>query len=433
MKKFAFCLAVTLTIAAAAGAQSAVVLTLDSCHKQAIRMNPAGLQAELYPEIHRIQKEALHTRQLPQMNFNGQASWQSDVTELPIRLPGLDIPEIAHDQYKIWAEVSQLVWDGGSINRQMVNDRIDMLIHINAVEVENYRLLENVNQIYFSILSLRENEKLLRAAMDELYARLKNVRAGIENGTMLPSNAAVLDAEITGIEQMLTETGYNQTMALYRLEELCGLENVRYAELEMPYYEELPAPDTGGRPEYESFLLEKRRLSGIQELNRLSRRPWISAYSSIGYGRPGLNMLSNDFEPYALLGARLSWNIHDWGKMKKQEEILVLQEQIVDTRLETYERNQRIALQTLRQEVSKIEHLIAADHRIISLRKQTAAAASARLDQGIITSSEYLTDYNALLRAELNLSLNRIRLEQAKLNYISTSGLLNNLTKTTEK
>ncbi|HOI87917.1 MAG TPA: TolC family protein, partial [Lentimicrobium sp.] len=384
-------------------------------------------------EIHRIQKEALHTRQLPQMNFNGQASWQSDVTELPIRLPGLDIPEIAHDQYKIWAEVSQLVWDGGSINRQMVNDRIDMLIHINAVEVENYRLLENVNQIYFSILSLRENEKLLRAAMDELYARLKNVRAGIENGTMLPSNAAVLDAEITGIEQMLTETGYNQTMALYRLEELCGLENVRYAELEMPYYEELPAPDTGGRPEYESFLLEKRRLSGIQELNRLSRRPWISAYSSIGYGRPGLNMLSNDFEPYALLGARLSWNIHDWGKMKKQEEILVLQEQIVDTRLETYERNQRIALQTLRQEVSKIEHLIAADHRIISLRKQTAAAASARLDQGIITSSEYLTDYNALLRAELNLSLNRIRLEQVKLNYISTSGLLNNLTKTTEK
>ncbi len=433
MKKFAFCLAVTLTIAAAAGAQSAVVLTLDSCHKQAIRMNPAGLQAELYPEIHRIQKEALHTRQLPQMNFNGQASWQSDVTELPIRLPGLDIPEIAHDQYKIWAEVSQLVWDGGSINRQMVNDRIDMLIHINAVEVENYRLLENVNQIYFSILSLRENEKLLRAAMDELYARLKNVRAGIENGTMLPSNAAVLDAEITGIEQMLTETGYNQTMALYRLEELCGLENVRYAELEMPHYEELPAPDTGGRPEYESFLLEKRRLSGIQELNRLSRRPWISAYSSIGYGRPGLNMLSNDFEPYALLGARLSWNIHDWGKMKKQEEILVLQEQIVDTRLETYERNQRIALQTLRQEVSKIEHLIAADHRIISLRKQTAAAASARLDQGIITSSEYLTDYNALLRAELNLSLNRIRLEQVKLNYISTSGLLNNLTKTTEK
>lgn len=433
MKKHAFCLAVTLSIAAAAAAQTAAVLTLDSCHKQAIRMNPAGRQAELYPEMHRIQKEVLHTRKLPQMNFNAQASWQSDVTELPIRLPGLDIPEIARDQYKLWAEVNQLVWDGGNINRQIVNDRIDMLININAAEVENYRLLESVNQIYFSILSLRENEKLLRAAMDELYARLQNVRAGIENGTMLPSNAAILDAEITGIEQMLTENGYNRAVALYRLEELCGIENIRNFELEMPHYEELPAPDTRGRPEFESFLLQKQRLSGVQVLNTLSRRPWISAYSSIGYGRPGLNMLSNDFEPYALLGARLSWNIHDWGKMKKQEEILVLKEQIIDTQLETYERNQRIALQTLRQDISKIENLIAADHRIISLRKQTAAAAAARLDQGIITSSEYLTDYNALLRAELNLSLNRIRLGQAKLNYISTSGLLNNFTKTIEK
>jgi outer membrane protein TolC len=85
---------------------------------------------------------------------------------------------------------------------------------------------------------------------------------------------------------------------------------------------------------------------------------------------------------------------------------------------------QRIALNSLKQEILRIENLIAADHRIVELRKKVAMTAAARLDQGIITSSEYLIEQNALTKAELNLELHKIQLQQSRLNYISTMGYL---------
>ena len=37
--------------------------------------------------------------------------------------------------------------------------------------------------------------------------------------------------------------------------------------------------------------------------------PRIGAFVQGGYGRPGLNMLEDSFEPYYVAGVRLSWNL----------------------------------------------------------------------------------------------------------------------------
>jgi len=135
-------------------------------------------------------------------------------------------------------------------------------------------------------------------------------------------------------------------------------------------------------------------------------------------------MLSNDFESYAMLGARFSWKLWDWNQHRNDQSVLSVQQQIIDTRKEAFEMTQRIALNSLKQEILRIENLIAADHRIVELRKKVAMTAAARLDQGIITSSEYLIEQNALTKAELNLELHKIQLQQSRLNYISTMGYL---------
>ncbi|HCT70250.1 MAG TPA: hypothetical protein DF409_03535, partial [Bacteroidales bacterium] len=75
---------------------------------------------------------------------------------------------------------------------------------------------------------------------------------------------------------------------------------------------------------------------------------------------------------------------------RNDQSVLSVQQQIIDTRKEAFEMTQRIALNSLKQEILRIENLIAADHRIVELRKKVAMTAAARLDQGIITSSEYL-------------------------------------------
>ncbi len=407
-------------------AQERPVLTLDSCHSMAVEHNPLTKQRNLYEEAFRLQSKSIGSNYLPQTTLYALASWQSEVTGFPVSLPGIEIPAVSNDNYKIYLDVNQLIWDGGSVRRQKELEASSMQIDLAGVDAENYRLKESINQLYFSILQFQANEKLLILAMDELYTRLAVLRAGISNGTILPSNADVLDAEIAVIGHALTDLRYNKSAGLYKLGELTGLNTGPETRLILPEYENLPLSltDTKARPEYRIFGMQQEKISRQISLTGIRVMPRLSAFTTLGYGRPGLNMLSNDFESYAMLGARFSWKLWDWNQHRNDQSVLSVQQQIIDTRKEAFEMTQRIALNSLKQEILRIENLIAADHRIVELRKKVAMTAAARLDQGIITSSEYLIEQNALTKAELNLELHKIQLQQSRLNYISTMGYL---------
>lgn len=405
-------------------AQPPMHLTLDSCQKLALSNQAVSRQTELYRQMHGLQVESMNNQHLPRLSMNGQASWQSEVTELPIHLPNLDIPTMDKDSYKINVEVNQLIWDGGAIKRQKEVEAVMLLLNLGAVEVEQQNLRSGVNQAYFNILLANETEKLLKIAMEEIGARLARVRAGIENGAVLPANGAVLDAELIKTEQSLAELVHNRAAAIYQLGELTGLDLGPDLILTEPVCNDLPVINTRLRPEYKLFNLQQQQLSAKQKMSKPDLMPKFSAFGLGGYGKPGLNMLSSEFNTYAMVGARFTWNLWDWNQHKKQRDILGLQSQVIETQKETYEQNLRILLSNIKQDVLRLETLIAADHRIVSLRKSVAESSAAQLDQGLITSSEYLTEQNAHTQAQLNLQLHRIQLQLACVNYLTTMGFI---------
>ena len=105
--------------------------------------------------------------------------------------------------------------------------------------------------------------------------------------------------------------------------------------------------------------------------------------------------------------------------------MLDIQKQITDTQQQNWELNQNVMLNTARQEVLKIENQLAADFRIVALRQSVAKATASQLDSGVITASEYLTEQNALTKAQLNLGIHKIMLQRARLNYLRVMGLTN--------
>lgn len=50
---------------------------------------------------------------LPQFALSAKASYQSDVTEIPVKLPGVDLKGLPKDQYQVMLELQQKIWDGG--------------------------------------------------------------------------------------------------------------------------------------------------------------------------------------------------------------------------------------------------------------------------------------------------------------------------------
>jgi len=152
--------------------------------------------------------------------------------------------------------------------------------------------------------------------------------------------------------------------------------------------------------------------------------PRLSAFGQAGYGRPGYDMLKNKFDDFYTIGARLSWNFWDWNQTKKEKEILTLQSSIITTQKETFDKHIRIDLENKVSGIRKAEGMILRDEAIIELREKITASSSAQLENGVITSTEYITALNAESKAKLDLEVHKIELVKAKLDYQTTLGNL---------
>jgi outer membrane protein TolC len=152
--------------------------------------------------------------------------------------------------------------------------------------------------------------------------------------------------------------------------------------------------------------------------------PKFSGFGKLGYGKPGLNMLSSTFEPYYFVGVGLKWNIINWNRQKNQKKILDVQQGIVEVQKETFDKNIKIQLKNDLAQVNKYNQLITNDQEIIDLREKIAKTASSQLDNGMITSTQYLDELNKATHARLNLAVHQIRLSLAKINYLKTIGKL---------
>lgn len=128
---------------------------------------------------------------LPQVSLSAKASYQSDVTEIPVDLPGIDIRGIRKDQYQAMLQLDQVVWDGGNIRARKEVTRATSEVDKQKLEVDMYAINERVNQLFFGILLLKEQLKQNQLMQEELQRNYDNVAAYVKNGI---ANQADLDA-----------------------------------------------------------------------------------------------------------------------------------------------------------------------------------------------------------------------------------------------
>jgi hypothetical protein len=91
---------------------------------------------------------------------------------------------------------------------------------------------------------------------------------------------------------------------------------------------------------------------------------------------------------------------------------------------ETFDKNLKISSQKELSEVKKATELLTQDQQIIDIRIRITKAASSQLDNGVITSSDYIARLNEETLARLNLEIHKLQLIKARLQYLYTLGKL---------
>ncbi|WP_373331085.1 TolC family protein [Salmonirosea aquatica] len=399
---------------------SAQVLTLEGCYTLVRQNYPMVKQRALIEKMRDFTVSNAAKGTLPQLSVGGQATYQSAVTRIPIEVPGLDIPTLSKDQYKIFGEISQSLTDGPVVSQQKELARVSAAAETQKVEVELYKLRERVNQLFFGILLLEAQIKQTELLENDIRVGLNKTEAAIANGTALKSNADILNAELLKTEQRRIELRANRQGYADMLALLINQPVEESTVLETPPVPGL-SPDIN-RPELGLYEVQQKSFEVQNRLLSARLNPRLSLFVQGGYGRPALNLLSNTFDFYALGGVRLNWNLNAFYTLKNDRELLTINRSTVDLQRETFLFNTRISLKQQGSEINKYQALIDTDNRIIALRDQVKTTANTQLEFGTLTVNDYLTYLNAEDQARQNLLLHQIQLLMAQYAYAVTTG-----------
>ena len=395
---------------------------------QAAAADPRQRQLRLQEEATELRLRNIAADRLPSLALDGQAQYQSAVTAIPIAVPGVSIPTPPHDTYDAHLGAEAPLLDPTLTSRREV-ERARLAESQAQVRTTLFALRQEVTDAFFTAAGLQERMSETDAAITDLSVRLREMVARFREGAALRGDTAAIAATLGERRQDRLALAADRGAALARLALLTGRPLAGDVMLVAPAMAALVADasraldSVRSRPEFEQFAATRQRLEEQSRLATALDRPRVSAFARLGYGRPGLNALSSDFQSYWLAGVRFHWTPFNWGTTSRDQELLSLEREVVATNEAAFARSLARQAQPTLATIARLDSTLALDEGIIALREQVAREARAQLAEGVITAATYVDKSTDLLVARLRRVQHRVALDQARATLLNTLGV----------
>ena len=374
-------------------------ITIEECYRKAQENYPLIKQYDLIEKTKEYNLANASRGYLPQVMLSAKATYQSDVTKMPFDLAqlgmqGIKIPTLSKDQYGVTLEINQTIWDGGEISSQRAIARTGSAVEEKKVEVNIYSINDRVNRIYFGILltdARIEQNRLLKKELQRNYDRVYSCMLG---GI---ANASDLDAvRVDQLKAVQNEAALLCTKQAYveMLSQLIGEEIDATAEFVKPSIMR-PSTDAINRPELELYDMQVKNFEAENRRVSSALYPRFGLFITGGYGRPGLDMLKNEFSPYYLAGVRMSWNIGSFYTEKNRRRVIRNNIQSVETQRETFLFNTRLDIAMKDKSIEKYVEQLKYDDEIIRLKTSIREASEKKMENGTLSGTDLMRDVNA--------------------------------------
>jgi len=404
-------------------------LQLATLQRDALAADARSREIELLQAQTDLRLRNLDVERLPAVSALGVSQYQSDVPTSPFLLPNgqpaFTAPKLTADAS---LRVDQRLHDP-SIGPRRALARADLAESQARVHTALYALKQDVNEAFFTAALLQEQIGALEASIAELEARLRETDVRVREGAALSVDSAAVEAALLRDRQQRDELRAGRSAALVRLARLVGHSLPEDATAALPNLAAAVAEARGSldrlrsRPEYEQFDRTRDRLARQQDLAAAGDRPQLSAFGRVGYGRPGLNFVSDRAETYGLAGLQIQWKAWNWGTSAREREALSLQQSIVRAEESAFTSAIRRAVETDLTTIDRLQTTLASDDRIVALRGTVERVARLRLQEGATTASEYVDRQTERLTAEFDRARHRVELAEASARLLTTLGL----------
>ena len=398
--------------------------TLDECIGWAYDNYPQIKEMSLIEMTKGIELKNAAYAWLPHLNISGKATWQSEVVEMPMDIPGMDI-NIPHDQYGLTAEFTQQIWDGGTSRSQKELAEAGAEVKKTQLETNLWSIRSRVQNVFLGIILIDKQLELNRLLRESLERSSEEVKSRMEAGVALPSDLDQISVNILSCLQQRASLDADRKSYVKILGLLTG-RDMTDVELAVPQdavnYVDDGARDFETRPEMAFYAAQlKQNEFQRRQLNTLIS-PKLNLSLQGGYGRPGMNMLSGDFSGYFVAGLKLQWNIGALYTRGLDKRRVNADAQKIDLTRKSFILNSSMEAEQKNNAILKARDVLEKDSEIIGLRQRIRASGENQYREGTIKMNDYLSMLDEEYKAKANESMHEVQLMMAVYDMKNTIG-----------
>ena len=401
--------------------QMSAQVTLEECIALAEKNYPIISKYDLLKQTKEVNLSNINKGWLPQINVYGQGTVQNDTPSLPesltniINQTGTNIAGLNEWQYRIGADISQNIWDGGTSKVHRKIERAEDAERQAAINVQLYAVRERVEDLYFGILLMDAQIEQVKNMQLLLQSNLDKLRIMQSNGTAMQSDVDMVEAEYLGTVQQLTQAesasqSYRNVLGLFMGKSIVGQKLVKPEAF-------IPQDLMPSRPELKYFEKQLQTNEARNASITANMMPKIGLFAQLYYGYTGFdyfeNMMNRNPSFNILAGVKLSWNIGALYNKKNDRMKLKLSSDNINVERDIFLFNINLQSRSQLDHIDELKAVIKNNDRIVELRTNVRKAAESQLDNGVIDATALLTKLTDEKQARLTAAYHEIQLLQS--------------------
>lgn len=401
--------------------QMSAQVTLEECIALAEENYPIISKYDLLEQTKEVNLSNINKGWLPQINLYGQGTVQNDTPSLPesltniINQTGTNIAGLNEWQYRIGADISQNIWDGGTSKVHRKIERAEDAERQAAIDVQLYAVRERVEDLYFGILLMDAQIEQVKNMQLLLQSNLDKLRIMQSNGTAMQSDVDMVEAEYLGTVQQLTQAesasqSYRNVLGLFMGKSIVGQKLVKPEAF-------IPQDLMPSRPELKYFEKQLQTNEARNASITANMMPKIGLFAQLYYGYTGFdyfeNMMNRNPSFNILAGVKLSWNIGALYNKKNDRMKLKLSSDNINVERDIFLFNINLQSRSQLDHIDELKAVIKNNDRIVELRANVRKAAESQLDNGVIDATALLTKLTDEKQARLTAAYHEIQLLQS--------------------
>lgn len=395
-------------------------ITLEYCLDKAESNYPLIRKYSIVERTCDIELADINKTWLPKIEVYAQGTAQNAVPQFPESLKdilsqmGQDMKGMGHLQYKVGADISQTIWDGGATRARREIERASAEESRASVSVEMYAMRQKVMNLFFAVLLTEEQIARAESSASLLEANFTQIKSMHLRGVAMQSDVDMVEAQLLTTRQQIISArsasdSYRQLLSVYTGEDIGAQKFVKPAAT-------MPETLDSDRPELTLFDARNRLLKARQNAVDVTVMPRIGFFAQTYYGYPGINyfesIMKRDLSFNILAGIKVSWNIDSFYTKKDSRNKLLLAGENVANDLELFRFNTNLQTRTQTDAIDGLRKVMKEDNRIVELRGNVRRAAESQLANGIIDATALLSKITDENQARLTASYHEIQLLQ---------------------